>query len=77
MTNRRTIATLMLGAAIALGACSKKDAGVADTGIGIGSGTGAAGGMMDTGMAVIPTALTDANIVYILDAANRVDSAAG
>ena len=36
-----------------------------------GAGTG------DTGMAAGPGALTDANIVYILDAANKVDSAAG
>ena len=73
----RALGALLLGA-IAASACSRRDAGTADTGIGLGSDTGMPTGMTDRGMAAGPPApLTDANIVYILDAANRVDSAAG
>ena len=78
MTDRRparALAALMLGAAIALSACSKKDAGSADTGIGLGTDTAA--GMTDTMVAAPPAPLTDGNIVYVLDQANRLDSAAG
>jgi putative membrane protein len=62
---------IVLGAAVATAACSKSNDSAIDT------GTGAA---VDTGMAVAPPAapaLTDANIVYILDDANMLDSAAG
>lgn len=65
---------LALGFVLALSACSKKDAGTSDTGT-------AAMTTADTGMAAAAPApapaLTDANIVYILDNANMLDSAAG
>ncbi len=73
----RTLAAIMIGAAITLAACTDRGAGTGDTGIGMAADTGMAPGMMDTGMAAGPGALTDANIVYILDAANKVDSAGG
>jgi len=69
---------LMASAALALGACAKKDAGTTDT--------TAAAAPADTGMKMADTAapaaaaapaLTDANIVYILDKANMLDSAGG
>lgn len=69
-------AGLILGLITAFGACSKKDAGTADTGIATATDTGAVAGMADTGMAPAP-ALTDPNIVYILDNANMLDSTAG
>ena len=67
-------AGLILGLITAFGACSKKDAGTGDTGIATATDTGAVAGMADTGMAPAP-ALTDPNIVYILDNANMLDSA--
>ena len=74
----RTLAALVAGAAIALAACTDKGAGSGDTGIGMTADTGAGATMSDTGtMAAAPGALSDPNIVYLLDAANRVDSAAG
>jgi putative membrane protein len=59
---------------LVLGACSKKDNATTDTGIIPGS--------TDTAAAMAPPAspapsLTDANIVYILDNANMLDSAGG
>ena len=60
-----------------VGACSKKEAGTGDTGIATATDTGAVAGMADTGMAAPAPALSDANIVYILDNANVLDSAAG
>jgi putative membrane protein len=71
---------LMASAALALGACAKKDAATTDT--------TAAAAPADTGMKMADTAaataapapaaaLTDANIVYILDKANMLDSAGG
>lgn len=73
--NSRVSIALMAGAVLALGACKKNDAGNADS---------ANAAMADTGMnadttaAVAPApALTDANIVYILDNANMLDSAGG
>lgn len=67
---------LVLGAAVAMTACKKNDSGAADTGLVADSGMAAA---TDTGMAAAPSpaALSDANIVYILDNANMLDSAAG
>jgi putative membrane protein len=77
----RTLAAMMLGAlAMVLGACSDRGAGTGDTGIGVTADTGAGAGLSDTGAmgaTPAPGALSDANIVYILDAANRVDSAGG
>lgn len=74
----RSGAAISSGLIIALGACSRKDAGTSDTGIAIGTDTGAVAGMSDTGMAATPAAtLSDANIVYILDNANMLDSAGG
>jgi putative membrane protein len=68
---------LALGAAVAMAACKKNDSGAADTGIAA-TDTGMAA-VADTGMAAspAPAALSDANIVYILDNANKLDSAAG
>jgi putative membrane protein len=66
---------LVLGAALAIAACKKSE--------NYGSDTGMAAATTDTGMAAAPAApaapaaLTDANIVYILDNANMLDSAAG
>jgi len=66
---------LAMGAAVALAACSKPDSATTDTGLAV-ADTGAA--MVDTDMAPAPgAALTDANIVYILDQANLLDSASG
>lgn len=74
----RSTAMAVFGAAIVLSACSRKDAGTGDTGTMIGTDTGMAAGMSDTGMVATPAALlTDANIVSILDHANMLDSAAG
>jgi len=68
---------LALGAAVAMAACKKNDSGAADTGMAA-TDTGTAA-VADTGMAAAPApaALSDANIVYILDNANKLDSAAG
>ncbi|MEO8194100.1 MAG: DUF4142 domain-containing protein [Gemmatimonadales bacterium] len=71
---RRAGISLMLGI-IAPVACAKKDAGTADTGMAVTSDTGMAAGI-DT-MVAAPAALTDPNIVFILDNANMLDSAAG
>ena len=73
-TNRAHLA-LIAGAVLALGACTKKDAATADSGMAADTGMKA-----DTAaaMATPPApALTDANIVYILDNANMLDSAGG
>lgn len=69
-------ASLVLGLMAIVAACTKKDAGTGDTGIAM-TDTGAAATMADTAMAAPAPALTDANIVYILDNANKLDSAAG
>ena len=70
--SRRAGLALVLGTAVALTACKKGDEYAADT------------GAQDTGMAMAADTaaaaaapLTDANIVYILDNANMLDSAAG
>jgi len=67
---------LVMGAVVALVACSKPDAAGTDTGVAT-TDTGAA--IADAGMAPAPGAapLTDANIVYILDQSNLLDSASG
>jgi len=71
-------AGLVVGLFTAFAACSKKDAGTADTGLATATDTGAVATMADTGMAAAPApGLTDPNIVYILDNANMLDSAAG
>ena len=69
---------LIASAALALGACAKKDAATTDTGMAaVPADTGMK--MADTAVAAAPAApaLTDANIVYILDNANMLDSAGG
>jgi putative membrane protein len=71
--SRAYVATALV-AAVVLGACSRKDAAMTDTGM---ADTGMAAGMADTGMGPAPAVLTDANIVYILDGANHLDSLAG
>lgn len=76
-TNRACLA-LVAGAVLALGACKKKDAGNTDTGMAATTDTSMKAA--DTGMAAAPAptpALTDANIVYILDHANELDSTGG
>ena len=76
----RTFAAIIAGAAITVAACSDRGAGSGDTGLGMTADTGAGATMSDTGAMAgtgAPGALSDANIVYILDAANRVDSAGG
>ncbi|MEO6592542.1 MAG: DUF4142 domain-containing protein [Gemmatimonadaceae bacterium] len=67
---------VMAGAVLALGACAKKDAATTDSGMAAAVDTGMK--MSDTAMAMAPAPpLTDANIVYILDNANMLDSAGG
>lgn len=71
-------AVAVLGLAAVFAGCSKKDAGTADTGMGTTSDTGAVAQMSDTGMTNTPAAaLSDANIFYLLDAANMMDSSGG
>ncbi len=72
-SNRAQFA-LLAGAVLALGACTKKDAATTDSGMMATSDTGMK--MADPGMTPAP-ALTDANIVYILDNTNVLDSAGG
>jgi len=69
-------AGVVLGLIAVFAGCSKKDAGTTDTGMAMTTDTGAVAQMADTGMAPAP-GLTDPNIVYILDNANKLDSAAG
>jgi putative membrane protein len=78
MGSKRAGLALVLGAAVAMAACKKSENYAADTGAA--KDTGMAAAKADTGMAAAPAApaaLTDANIVYILDNANMLDSAAG
>lgn len=63
---------LVLGTAVVMSACARKDDAATDTGV---ADTGV-GAMADPGTAAA-SALTDENIVYILDNANMLDSAAG
>lgn len=72
--NNRVYIALVGGAVFALGACAKKDAAISDSAALAGTGMQAA----DTMAAMAPApALSDANIVYILDNANALDSAGG
>lgn len=71
--SKRAGLALVLGTALVMSACAKKDDAVVDTGV-IADTT--AGTIADTGMATTP-GLSDANIVYILDGANHLDSMAG
>jgi putative membrane protein len=74
----RSIAALGASLVLAFSACSKKDAGTSDTGMAATGDTTAMATNADTGMApAAAPALTDPNIVYILDNANMLDSAAG
>ena len=71
-TNYKTKAVLALGLMITINACAKKDEAATDTTM------APTAGMADTAMTAAPApALTDANIVFILDNANMLDSAAG
>jgi putative membrane protein len=72
MRSKRSGLALVLGAALVMSGCAKKENAATDTGM---ADTGM-GAMADTGMAAAP-ALTDANIVYILDMANHLDSMTG
>ena len=77
MGSKRAGLVLVLGAAVAMAACKKSENYASDTGAAKDTGMAAT---TDTGMAAAPAApaaLTDANIVYILDNANKLDSAAG
>jgi putative membrane protein len=68
----------LLGLIALLAACSRKDAGTTDTGLAINTDTGAVAAMSDTGMGATPAgAMSDANIVYMLDWANAMDSSGG
>ena len=78
MGSKRAGLVLVLGAAVAMAACKKSENYATDTGAA--KDTGMAAAKADTGMAAAPAApaaLTDANIVFILDNANMLDSAAG
>lgn len=78
MGSKRAGLALVLGAAVAMAACKKSENYASDTGAAK-ADTGMAA-TTDTGIAAAPAApaaLTDANIVYILDNANMLDSAAG
>lgn len=76
MHSSRVAAVLCL--ALVFAGCTKKEAGTSDTGMAVNTDTGTTAQMSDTGMAATPaSALSDANIVYILDNANKLDSAAG
>ena len=68
---------VVLGTAFALAACKKSENYGSDTGM---AKDTTAAARADTGMApapAAPAALSDPNIVYILDNANMLDSAAG
>ena len=73
MRSKRAGLALVVGATIVMFACAKKDDAAVDTGVVADTGLGA---MADTGLGAAP-ALSDANIVYILDGANHLDSMAG
>ena len=72
MRSKRSGLAFVLGMALVMSACAKKDNAATDTGMMADTGMGA---MADTAMPA--PALTDANIVYILDMANHLDSMAG
>lgn len=74
--SRRTAAAFLLVLAVA--ACSKKDTETSDTGMAINTDTGRVAAMSDTGMSATPAAtMSDANIFYMLDRANMLDSSGG
>lgn len=76
----RSMAALCASLVLAFSACSKKDAGTSDTGMAATGDTAAMATNADTGMSASATpaaGLSDPNIVYILDNANMLDSAAG
>ena len=77
MGSKRAGLALALGTAVAVAACKKNDTGATDTAMA--NDTTATAATADTTMAApaAPAALTDANIFYILDNANKLDSAAG
>jgi putative membrane protein len=64
----------VLAGSIALAACEDRGAGPGDTGIALETKPAALGPRPAVGPSPI---LSDANILYLLDAANRADSAAG
>lgn len=68
------IAATMLAIPIVLTACEDRGEGPGDTGIALETNAASPG---FRGPALRPSALSDANILYFLDAANRADSAAG
>lgn len=78
MRGMHLMAATVLSVGIALGACTKKESATGDTGLAVMTDTMPGGQMADTGMAGMAAAsLTDANIVYLLDRANMMDSATG
>ena len=71
-------AVAVLGLAAVFAGCSKKEAGTGDTGMAVNTDTGAVAQMADTSMTNTPAAaLSDANIFYLLDRANMMDSSGG
>ena len=75
MDSKRAGLALVLGAAFATAACRKNDSGIADTAL-VAVDTAAAG-VADTGLVAPAAGLNDASIVYVLDNASKLDSAAG
>ncbi|MDQ3081806.1 MAG: DUF4142 domain-containing protein, partial [Gemmatimonadota bacterium] len=73
----RTIPLVIASAAVLSAGCSDRGGGAGDTGIAMNVDSTATGMPAGTGNVGPASALSDANIVYLLDAANRVDSAAG
>ena len=79
LKSSRSVAALVAGV-FALGACSKKDAGTSDTGMGATGDSSAMAMGADTGMGASATpaaGLSDPNIFFVLDNANMLDSAGG
>ena len=77
MGSKRAGLALAVGAAVAMAACKKSENYGADTGKETGMAAAADTGIAAAPAAALPAPLTDANIVFILDNANMLDSAAG
>ena len=71
-------AVIAMAGIIAFAACAKKEAGTGDTGLAVQTDTGAVANMADTSMTSTPASgMSDANIFYVLDRANMMDSTTG
>ncbi len=73
----RTTHALIIGASLILSACSDRGGAGGDTGLAMNVDSAATAMPAGTGEVGPGAGLSDANIVYLLDAANRLDSAAG